>query len=239
MGSKLDWSDKAKIWELHHLKNTPIDRIRGKFSTGRDAIAPSWDTVRLVVEEFRSLSQAQVRQLPDALQERWRELQSEAEQQPSKEQRVEQKPPKETSHEQQTKEREKLIALVQQWREELANHSPVNLLQGWLDKAHEDAQTRFYADEDVEMLYSEARRPHDEPLQLRPFLQVENDPTFGLLQQKFPDPDVWTAFQAWCERKIPYVRAFYQMLKKIECLAVDAWDSGAAELVKKGVEGVD
>lgn len=145
----------------------------------------------------------------------------------------------EISHEQQANEKRKLVALVQKWREEVAGYSPVTLLQGWLDKAHEQATTRFYTNEDVEMLYSEARERHAQPLQLKPFLQVENDPAFGLLRQRFPASDVWTAFHAWCERKIPYVQVLYQMLKKIECLAVDAWDSGAADVVKKGVKGVD
>ena len=104
MGSKLDWSHKVNIWELYHLKKTPIDRIREEFETGQDGITSSWDTVRRVVEELPSLSQAQVRQLPDALQERWRELKSEAEQLAPKEAVVEQKPYKETPHKQKMRE---------------------------------------------------------------------------------------------------------------------------------------
>ena len=130
-------------------------------------------------------------------------------------------------------------ALIEKCRLEVASYSPVNLLQGWLDKAHEDARTRFYTNKDVEMLYSEARDHHAGPLQLKPFLQVENDPTFELLRQKFPASNAWGAFDAWCKRKTPYIRAFYQMLKEIECLAVDAWASGTTEVVKKGVKGVD
>ena len=37
-------------------------------------MAPSWDTVNRVVAEFSQLTPAQVKQLPDALQERWQEL---------------------------------------------------------------------------------------------------------------------------------------------------------------------
>ena len=165
--------------------------------------------------------------------------QSKTEQKAPKEARVEQKLGEEISHEQRAGEREELVALIRKWRLELATYSPVQLLQGWLDKAHEDAITRFYTNEDVEMLYSKARERHGELLQLKPFFQVENDPAFRLLRQKFPASDVWTALHAWCERKVPYVQASYQMLKKIECLAVDALRSGAAEVVKKGVKGVD
>jgi len=74
MSTKQDWPDKIKIWELRYLKKTPIDRIRQELVMGADGVAPSWDTVNRVVEEFPLLTQAQVRQLPDALQERWQEL---------------------------------------------------------------------------------------------------------------------------------------------------------------------
>ena len=70
----ITWAQKVKIWELRYLKNTPIDRIRQELAVGPDGVAPSWDTVNRVVEEFSQLSPAQVKQLPDALQERWQEL---------------------------------------------------------------------------------------------------------------------------------------------------------------------
>ena len=146
---------------------------------------------------------------------------------------------KEPSHEQWANEKEKLVGLVQKWREEIASYSAINLLQEWLDKAHENAIACYYTNEDVEMIYSKARERHAQPLQLEPFLQVENDPTFGLLRRRFPASDVWAAFHAWCERRIPYIQAFHQMLKTVECLAVGALDSAVAEFVKKGVEGVD
>jgi hypothetical protein len=134
---------------------------------------------------------------------------------------------------------EKARALIEQCRLEVASYSPVNLLQGWIDKAHEDAITRYYANEDIELLYSEARDHHAGPLQLKPFLEVENDPTFELLRQKFPASDTWVAFDAWCKPKTQYVRAFYQILKEVECLAVNAWASVISEIVEKGIKDVD
>jgi hypothetical protein len=70
----ITWAEKVKIWDLRYLKNTPIDRIRQELEAGPDGVAPSWDTVNRVVEEFSRLTQAQVKQLPDALRERWQEL---------------------------------------------------------------------------------------------------------------------------------------------------------------------
>lgn len=134
---------------------------------------------------------------------------------------------------------EKVRALIGECRLEVASYSPVNLLQKWLDKAHEDAIARFYTNEDVEILYSKAREQHGELLQLKPFLQVEHDPAFRLLRQRFPVSDIWAALHAWHKRMAPYIQAFNRMLKEIECLAVYALDSLAAEAVKKGVAGVD
>jgi len=74
MATKQDWPDKVKIWELRYLKETPIDRIRQELVAGPDGVVPSWDTVNRVVEEFPRLTPAQVKQLPDGLQERWQEL---------------------------------------------------------------------------------------------------------------------------------------------------------------------
>jgi hypothetical protein len=74
MLSKLPWPDKVKVWEMHYLQRTPIDQIR--WEVKGDKPAPSWETVKQVVSEFPLLTPAQVTQLPDALQARWRELQS-------------------------------------------------------------------------------------------------------------------------------------------------------------------
>ncbi len=57
----------------------PIDRIRFELSdTEGDDVVPaySWVTVRRVVNEFPQLTEAQVGELSDALQMRWRELQA-------------------------------------------------------------------------------------------------------------------------------------------------------------------
>jgi len=70
----ITWAEKVKIWDLRYLKNTPIDRIRQEMRAGPDGVVPSWDTVNRVVEEFSRLTPAQVKQLPDALRERWQEL---------------------------------------------------------------------------------------------------------------------------------------------------------------------
>ena len=134
MGSKLDWSHKVNIWELHYLKKTPIDKIRREFQTGQDGIAPSWDTVRRVVEEFPSLSQAQVRQLPDSLQERWRELQSEAEQSAPEEPVIRQEPYEETLHKLKIRELGKALAvkvsLPSLWDKDLWRDLPLEFQPG-------------------------------------------------------------------------------------------------------------
>jgi len=69
----MDWPDKVKAWELHYLEETPIDRIR--WGVKRGEVTPSWNTIKRVVGDFLLLTPAQVEQLPDALQARWRELQ--------------------------------------------------------------------------------------------------------------------------------------------------------------------
>ncbi len=74
MGTKADFSEKLKLWQLSYLQRMPIDRIRWEVKQGD--VAPSWSTVKQVVAEFPALTQAQVGQLPDALQAQWRELQS-------------------------------------------------------------------------------------------------------------------------------------------------------------------
>jgi hypothetical protein len=70
----IPWTEKLKIWDLRYLKSTPIDRIRQELVAGPEGVVPSWDTVNRVVGEFSRLTPAQVRRLPDALKERWREL---------------------------------------------------------------------------------------------------------------------------------------------------------------------
>lgn len=70
----MDWPDKVKIWELLYLQEIPIDRIRQAVKRG-DEVPPSWNTVKGVIDGFLLLTPAQVGQLPDALQVRWRELQ--------------------------------------------------------------------------------------------------------------------------------------------------------------------
>ena len=134
---------------------------------------------------------------------------------------------------------EKARAVIGKCRLEVASYSPVNLLQEWLDKAREDAITRYYTDEDVEMIYSKARERHGEPLQLKPFLRVENDPAFGLLRQRFPTSDIWTALHAWHKRVAPYIQAFYRMLRKTEYIVAYAVDTLVAEADKRGVKGID
>lgn len=72
-------SDKIEIWKLYYLRKRPIERIRFELSaTEGDDVVPaySWVTVRRVVNEFPRLTEAQVGELSDALQMRWRELQA-------------------------------------------------------------------------------------------------------------------------------------------------------------------
>ncbi len=76
MITKLPWPDKVKIWGMRYLQETPIDRIRGsiRWKVKQHDVAPSWQTVKQVVDEFLSLSPSQVATLPDPLQARWREV---------------------------------------------------------------------------------------------------------------------------------------------------------------------
>jgi len=92
------WEDKVKVWELRYLQGTPIEAIRR--AVGQDEVTPSWITVKQVVDDFLLLTQAQVKTLPDALQERRRELRSETEQEAPKEAEIEQRPYEETPHKQ-------------------------------------------------------------------------------------------------------------------------------------------
>lgn len=135
---------------------------------------------------------------------------------------------------------EKARAMIGKCRLEVASYSPVNLLQNWLDKADEDATTCYYTNEDIEMLYSEARGHHAGPLRpTRIFLPAQKDPTFGPLRQKFPDPDLWTAHRAWVEQMIPYSQAFYSLLRKVESIVAHAFDTFASEMEEKGIKEVD
>lgn len=134
MGSKLDWSHKAKIWELHHLQKTPIDQIRAKFRTRRDGVVPSWSTVQSVVKEFASLSEAQARQLPDALRRRWQELRPEAGQDKPKGPPTEQEPYIETAHKLRMRQLAKALAgeidIPTFWNKDLWRDLPVEFREG-------------------------------------------------------------------------------------------------------------
>ena len=77
MSTKVPWADKIKIWELKYLNETPIDKIRYQLTPdGNAPNTPSlgWATVRQVVDEFPSLTPAQVMALPELLELRWREV---------------------------------------------------------------------------------------------------------------------------------------------------------------------
>lgn len=122
--------------------------------------------------------------------------------------------------------------LIEKWRIEAASCSPIQLLQRWLEEASQEALSRFFTDKDTKMLYLEARRPHLETVdQKRLYLQVESDPIFALLQQKFPASSAWAAFEAWGEQAMPYLRAFYDMLDAPESAAHSALDE---EQIDKG-----
>ncbi|MFP4642472.1 MAG: hypothetical protein ACOC6S_02985 [Chloroflexota bacterium] len=78
----MDWDIKLAIWEEYYLRETQIDRIRDKVARRFSGIrAPTWYTVKRVLGEFETLSPAQVGELPGALQQRWRELYSQGDQQ--------------------------------------------------------------------------------------------------------------------------------------------------------------
>jgi len=219
MGTKADFSEKVKIWQLYYLQNTPIDRIRQEVKWD-NAVTPSWNTVKRVIDEFRALTQAQVGELSDALQARWRELQSQID---AKQREPTEPPYGETRTT--ALERSQVRELIQRAREEVASYSPTQLLQRWLDEASENALSRFLTDEDTKMLYLEARRPHFETFHAnRLCLRVESDPMFGLLRQKFTTATVWVALEAWGEQALPYLRAFYHMLDAPENAAHSALD---------------
>ena len=134
MGTKLDWRKKVKIWEEHYLRATPLDKIRMHFEATLRGRVPSWDTVRRVTKEFPLLSQAQVRQLPDALQERWRELQSEVEQPSPRGAVIRQEPYEETMHKQKIRELAKTLAgrinIPTFWDKNLWMDLPVEFKEG-------------------------------------------------------------------------------------------------------------
>lgn len=212
MSTKGPWSDKVKIWELYYLQKTPIDRIRYKLSQLENVSAYSWSTVKGVVDEFPFLSKAQVRELPNTLQMRWRELQSQKNAGQQGCLQVDQHEPKTT-----VLDGDRTHQLIEKWRIEAASYSPIQLLQTRLEEASQEALSRFFTNKDTKMLYLEARRPHLETFDpKRLYLQVESDPIFGLLRQKFPTSTVWTALEAWGEQAVPYLRVFDDMLDLIE-----------------------
>ena len=127
--------------------------------------------------------------------------------------------------------------LVSKWQVELGTYSPVQLLQVWIDKAHEDAQAHYYTTEDIKRLYTEAQQPH--PLRVRPILKVQSDPLFGLIKERFPASGVWVAFDAWCKQSIPYVNAYHKVLKRAESAAAYAIDTFIAKATSTDIRGVD
>ncbi len=208
MSTKVPLPDKVKIWELYYLQETPIDRIRYSLHQPETIPTYSWGTVKRVVDEFPFLSRAQVKELPDTLQMRWRELHGP------------EGPAKTTAL-----DGARTHQLIQKWRVELESYSPIRLLQRRLEEVPQDALSRFFCDKDTKMLYLEARRPHFETFHpKRLYLQVESDPIFGLLRQKFPTSTVWTALEAWSEQAIPYLRAFGDMLDLTESAVHSALD---------------
>ena len=168
MGTKVDFSERVKIWELFYIQGVKIDPIRSKVSEGdRNGVAPAWATVDRVVKMFPDLTQAQVQELPKALQMRWRELQG-----------------LEELTEPAVLERTEAHQLIQKWRIEVESYSPIQLLQRWLNEVSQDALGRFFTDEGTKMAYQEAKRRHFETFDPeRLHLQVESDPIFGLLRQ--------------------------------------------------------
>jgi hypothetical protein len=115
--------------------------------------------------------------------------------------------------------------LIQKWRIEVENLSPIQLLQRWLDEASADALSHFFTDKDTKMFYLKARGPHFETFKTKRIcLQVESDPTFRLLRLKFPTSAVWSAFEAWSEQVVPYDRAFRHIEGQVGWLMDLAFD---------------
>ncbi|MFP3880365.1 MAG: helix-turn-helix domain-containing protein [Dehalococcoidia bacterium] len=144
-----------------------------------------------------------------------------------------------TLHEQRAREKRRLIAPILKWRRELTTFSPVQLLQDWMGKAHEDAVTQWYYDKDVAMLYQEAGERDGEPLDSEPLAQAQSESLLPLLKQRFPDSEVWDAASTWSERKTLYIRAFHQMLKEIEDVVVRELATFIDVFAEKGIEDAD
>lgn len=216
MATKVPWPEKLKIWEPHYLKNTPLDRIRREWGTGPEGEAPSWDTVNRVVEEFPLLTHAQVRQLPVALQERWQELQSEAEQQAPKEERVGHEPREEISHEQQPEG--KLVARqpIQEWRNISQRLSPIQLLDRELNNASQEALSDFFTNRAEKKANDRARERHFVSLTLA----LNRDPAYLSLRERFPQSTLLAtldaSLNAWQECVPTYMSAFFDLMYQVK-----------------------
>ena len=214
------WAEKVKIWELRYLKETPIDRIRQELAPGPEGIAPSWDTVNRVVNEFALLTRAQVRQLPDALQERWRELKPEAEQPAPREAIIEQKPFEETPHKL-AEGREELVAqqLIQKWGNLFQNLSPIQLLQMELSNASQEGLSDFFTNRAEKELHDRARKRHlGGGMRLK--LALESDLAYRSLRQRLPQSALLAtldaSLHAWQGRISPYLDAFHDLMNQVK-----------------------
>jgi hypothetical protein len=213
MLSKLPWPEKVKVWEMHYLKETPIDRIRWEVKKGEPA--PSWETVKQVVSEFLSLTPSQLTTLPSALQARWGEV----------------VPQKDTGHKE-TKEvvhhrrkhgrqrtvpdRATVLQIIQRWRLVLESFSPTRLLERELAEASKNAVGEFFSDEGEKEADRRAHQHHS--VEMMP--QLKADPVYASLREGFPDPAVLTALDvsldAWGQSVPPYMSAYFDMMRQLD-----------------------
>lgn len=197
MGSKLDWSHQVKIWEEYYLKNTPIDKIRKEWEAGRDGIAPSWDTIRGVTEDFLRLTQAQVRQLPELLQERWREVRAEIDVEKSGQTDVAQ-------HAGVGKEETPKAAsgseLADICQTEFARIRLPTLLRPFLSQSGHPVESPF----EKQIRYHSGHSAEVAEISS----SIRNTAEFSRLKARFPDHKIWSGFSEWEKQSDSYVDAF-------------------------------
>ena len=140
---------------------------------------------------------------------------------------------------QQTAKGDPLLSLIRRWQLELEAFSPVHLLQGWFHDADGQSPPLFHTSRYVEELCSKNSENHCQSLLIKPSFQVQHDPAFSLLHSRFHASCIWTALDGWSKQMAQYIKAFYQMLRKIEPLAADAVDALVAEARSEGMLGSD
>ena len=238
MSSRLKWDLRVKIWKLALLQKEPPERIRKQFPVDSKAgKVHSWATIDGVIKEFVLLSPAQVQQLSEPLQARWRELQPEEVAQRPEVPRLRNAKRRGRRSEPQGSDQTGLRELIADCWKEVSSYYPTDLLWNWIGHSDELLSTGTYHGDVVALVRSQIEGRRAGRSLLAPYLQAEHHPKFRLLIGTQKTPDLSEALDAWRRRITTYIQAFHRMLEKTEPLSAHVFDALAAEASSQSLAG--